>query len=216
MNDTQELGGAPPEQNTFSDALAEPEGELLRAVFPGAHFVPRLARAPGGWRTLSKHELDALELTLDEQDAVLALQTLTQLSYPTLPTHKITDSAIVASVYGHRLGGLVHEVMLVIALDGRNHCLQELEVAKGALHSLSVEPRDVLRAVLRVGASAFLLLHNHPGGDPAPSPEDIRMTRNLVVCANAVGVPLVDHVIVGGRGGGYTSLLDLGIVERAE
>jgi DNA repair protein RadC len=80
MNDNHELGGAPPEQNTFPDALAEPDAELLRAVFPGALFVSRLARAPGGWRTLSKHELDALELSLDEQEAVLALQILTQLS----------------------------------------------------------------------------------------------------------------------------------------
>ncbi len=115
MKDTQEVGRAPPEQNIFPDALAEPEGELLRAVFPGALFVSRLARAPGGWRTLSRNELDALDLTLEQQEAVLALQTLTQLSYPTLPKHAITNSAMVASVYGHRLGGLVHEVMLAIA-----------------------------------------------------------------------------------------------------
>jgi DNA repair protein RadC len=213
MNDTQEPRGSPLEQNTLPDALAEPEGLLLRAVFPGALFVPRLVRAPGGWRTLSKAELDALELTLEQQEAVLALQTLTHLSYPKLPRHAITDSAIVASVYGHRLGGLVHEVMIAIALDGRNHCLEEVEVAKGGMHSLSVQPRDVLRAVVRAGASSFLLLHNHPGGVPTPSPEDITMTRRMVVCANAVGVPLVDHVIVGGRGGGFASLLDLGLLE---
>jgi DNA repair protein RadC len=214
MKDPQELGGAPHEQNIFPSALAEPEGELLHAVFHGAPFVHRLARAPGGWRTLSQHELDVLGLTLEEQEAVLALQVLTHLSYPELPRHTITDSAAVASIYGHRLGGLVHEVMLAIALDGRNHVLAEVEVAVGGAHGLTVRPRDILRSIVRTGATAFILLHNHPGGDPTPSPEDLDMTRKVVDCATAVGVPLVDHVIIGARGGGYRSLLDLGVIER--
>jgi DNA repair protein RadC len=71
-------------------------------------------------------------------------------------------------------------------------------------------------AVLRAGASSFILLHNHPSGTTMPSPEDLTMTRRVTVCANAVGVPLVDHVIVGGRGGGFSSLWDLGLLERPE
>jgi DNA repair protein RadC len=185
----------------------------LRAVFRGAPFTSRLARAPGGWRTLSIHELNALGLSHEEREAVVALQELVQRSYPRMARHKIVDSAGVASLYGHRLGGLMYEVMLAIALDGKNRFIAEVQVAMGGLHSLSVQPRDVIRPLLRTGATAFILVHNHPGGDPTPSVEDMTMTRAMVECANVVGVPMVDHVIIGGRGGGYCSLLDLGVIE---
>lgn len=205
----------PPDQNIFPDALSEPEGELLRAVFRGAPFVSRLARAAGGWRTLSPHELDTLGLSDEEQEAVLALQMLVELSYPVLPRHQFINSKMVASVYGHRLGGLAQEVMIAVALDGKNHLLGEVTVAMGGAHSLAVAPRDVFRPLIRTGASAFILLHNHPSGDPKPSPEDVAMTRRMSDCAHAVGLPLLDHVIIGGRGGGYCSLLDLGVIEPA-
>jgi DNA repair protein RadC len=201
------------EQNIFPDAPAEPEGGLLRAVFRDAPFVGCLARAPGGWRTLSKHELDTLGLSDEDQEAVRALQTLVQRSYPELPKHKIINSGVVASMYRHRLGGLMHEVMLAVALDGQNHFVAEIEIAKGGAHRLAVHPRDALRLVLRTGASAFILLHNHPSGDPTPSAEDMKMTRTMADCANAIALPLVDHVIIAGRGGGYSSLLDLGVIE---
>jgi DNA repair protein RadC len=213
MNDDTGLGVS--EQSIFSDALVEPDRELLSAIFRGAPFVRRLARAPGGWRTLSKHELDALRLSKAQKKAVLSLQKLVQRSYPELPKHKLISSAVVASTYGHRLGGLMHEVMLAIALDGLNHFLAEIQVGMGGLHQLAVHPRDVIRPLLRTGATAFILLHNHPSGDPTPSQADITMTRRLVDCGGAVGVPLVDHVIIGGRGGGYSSLLNLGVIEHA-
>lgn len=213
MNDNHALGVGPLEQNVFPDALIEPEGELLRAVFRGASFVSRLARAPGGWRTLSKHELNAIGLSDEDLEAVRALQTLVQRSYPDMPKLQIVNSASVARIYKHRLGGLMHEVMLAIALDGKNHFLAEVEVGMGGLHQLAVAPRDVIRPLLRAGASSFILLHNHPSGDPTPSVEDLTMTRVMVACANAVGLPLVDHVIIGGRGGGYSSLLDLRMIE---
>ena len=214
MNDNDALGNGPPEQNIFPDAFTEPEGALLRAVFRDAPFVSRLARAPGGWRTLSKHEIDALELTVEEEEAVLALQVLTQRGYPELPKREITCSKMVTGIYGHRLGGLAHEVMVALALDGKNHILQEVEIAKGGLHRLSVAPRDVLRPLIRAGASAFILIHNHPSGDPMPSEPDLHLTRVVAECATAIGVPMVDHVIIGARGGGYASLLDLGVIEQ--
>jgi DNA repair protein RadC len=215
MKDPTAAEGVSVDQNMFPDALTEPEGDLLRAVFRGAPCASRLARAPGGWRTLSLHELDALELSDDEREAVLALQELVRRSYPRMAWHTIVNSAAVASLYGDRLGDLMHEVMFAIALDGRNRFVAEVQVAMGGLHRLSVQPRDVIRPLLRAGATAFILVHNHPGGDPTPSEQDITMTRAMVECANAVGVPMVDHVIIGGRGGGYSSLLDLGVIERA-
>lgn len=197
----------------FVDRIAEPEGKLLRAVFPNAPFVARLARAPGGWRTLSAQELDFLELTADERKAVVALQELVQRGYPELPNMKLIEPSAVGRVYGQRLGGLMHEVMLAVALDGRSRFIAEIEIAIGGAHSVAVSPRDVLRPLLRCGASAFVLLHNHPSGDPTPSQRDIEFTRMMARCAEAVELPFVDHVVVGARGGGHVSLLALGVIE---
>lgn len=220
MNDYEVLGHGPPEHHNrlhaLADEFAEPEADLLRAVFRGAPFVPRVARAPGGWRTLSEYELDALELTPEEKQGVLALQELVQRSYPELPRLKAPSPDAIGRVYGHRLGGLLREMMLAVALDGRNNFLAEIEIATGGAHGLAVRPRDVLRPVLRVGVSAFILLHNHPSGDPTPSKNDVALTALVAECARAVDLPMVDHIIIGGRGGGFVSLLALGVLQPIE
>ncbi len=210
MNDNDVLERGPPELK--NEALSEPEAALLRAVLGRGAFVTRLARALGGWRTLSEHELRALRLTPRQKNAVLALQVLVQKSYPDLVRRTVACAADVGRVYGHRLGGEMREVLLALALDGKNRVLAEVVVAEGGAHGVSLRPRDVLRPLLRIGASAFILVHNHPSGDPTPSEGDLLLTRALEECATAVGVPLVDHVIIAGRGGGMVSLLNLGVV----
>jgi DNA repair protein RadC len=108
-----------------------------------------------------------------------------------------------------RLSSLDHEQIWVLALDGRNGLRSARRIAEGGLHGCSVDPRDILRAVVRDAASAFVLVHNHPSGDPSPSAEDVELTRKVARAADALGTPLVDHVII--AGGGHTSLLDLGL-----
>src|SRR5262249_48282426 len=105
-----------------------------------------------------------------------------------------------------------HEQMWIFGLDGRNGLRTVRRVAEGGLHGCSVSARDILRAALTDAASAIVLVHNHPSGDPAPSSEDIAMTRAVELAAAAVGVPLVDHVIVTSDGR-HASLLDLGLME---
>jgi DNA repair protein RadC len=194
------------------DALAAPELDLLRAVLRSQRAADRLARAPGGWRDLSEHELKRLRLTEAERRTVMALQQLVRRSYPALPRHKFLCSADIARVYVERLGALVHEVLLGIALNGRNGFIAEVELARGGRHGASLFVSDALRPFIRLGASAAILVHNHPSGDPAPSPEDIDLTTAIKTAADLVGIPLVDHIIIGGRGGGFASLRDLGII----
>jgi DNA repair protein RadC len=76
-------------------------------------------------------------------------------------------------------------------------------VARGGLHGCGLLPADVLRPVLRSATSAFILVHNHPSGDPTPSRDDVLMTRALQQACLTVGVTLVDHVIVS-RSGSYS------------
>jgi DNA repair protein RadC len=85
-------------------------------------------------------------------------------------------------------------------------------VAQGGLHGCALTPGDVLRPAVRDGGSAFVLVHNHPSGDPVPSREDVAMTRLVAAAGELLGVPLLDHVIV--ARGGESSLLELGALGR--
>lgn len=98
-----------------------------------------------------------------------------------------------------RLSTLDHEELWALCLDGRHGLRAARRVASGGIHGLHVGVRDVLRIVLREATSAFILVHNHPSGDSAPSDEDKAFTRAVSEGAAAVGTPLVDHVIVARR-----------------
>jgi DNA repair protein RadC len=116
-------------------------------------------------------------------------------------------------VFGHmaaRVAGLEHEELWVVSLDGQNGARGARRVAQGGLHGCSVSSRDILRAALADAASALVLVHNHPSGDPTPSAADVAMTRAVAEAAEVVGTPLVDHVVIAGER--YTSMLDLGVL----
>jgi DNA repair protein RadC len=112
-----------------------------------------------------------------------------------------------------RLAALDHEELWVLALDGRQGLRAARRVASGGVHGLHVGVRDVLRLVLREAGSAFVLVHNHPSGDPAPSNEDIAFTKGVVEGASVVGTPLLDHVIVARQHS--SSMLELGLLNPA-
>jgi DNA repair protein RadC len=120
--------------------------------------------------------------------------------------------ASVAAWARPRLAALEHEEVWLLMLDGRNGLKSTARVAQGGLHGCALTPRDVLRPPLRDGASAIVLVHNHPSGDPVPSQEDVEMTRAIARAADVVGVPLLDHIVV--ARGGASSLLDLGVLDR--
>jgi DNA repair protein RadC len=122
------------------------------------------------------------------------------------------DARAVDSWARPRLAPLEHEELWVLALDGQNGLKAARRVAAGGIHGLHVAPRDPLRAALREAASAFVLVHNHPSGAPAPSDEDLDFTARIADAADQVGTPLLDHVIVGRDG--YASLLDRGALRR--
>ena len=95
-----------------------------------------------------------------------------------------------------RLGTLTHEELWVLGLDGRGHLRGARCVAKGGLHGAAVRASDTLRAALRLDASAFVLVHNHPSGDPTPSKEDVALTAQIAAASSVIGVPLLDHIVV--------------------
>lgn len=103
------------------------------------------------------------------------------------------------------------ERMYAVALDGHNHVLAICEVARGGIHGCSVSARDILRPMIMACASGFIIVHNHPSGDPNPSTEDLAMTRTVKAAGEVVGVTLVDHVIIASMAR-YSSLLEMGLI----
>jgi DNA repair protein RadC len=121
---------------------------------------------------------------------------------------RFPSSAAVDGWARPRLASLDHEELWALVLDGHQGLRAARRVASGGLHGLHVGARDPLRVALRDRGSAFVLVHNHPSGDPTASTEDVRFTEEVARAADVIGVPLLDHVIV--ARGGYTSLLDEG------
>lgn len=96
-----------------------------------------------------------------------------------------------------RLHGLEHETFLALLLDGRHRLRRVVPVSSGTLTTSVVHPREVFRAAIREAAAAVIVAHNHPSGDPEPSREDLDVTRRLRAVGELVGIPLIDHLVVG-------------------
>lgn len=109
-----------------------------------------------------------------------------------------------------RLSALEHEEVWVLCVDQRSSLRSTYQVGRGGMHGCALMARDVLTPVVRDGASGFILVHNHPSGDPTPSSEDIELTRALSAAATTICIPLLDHVVVGREGG--RSFFELGLL----
>ena len=105
---------------------------------------------------------------------------------------------------------LKREVFRVALLDAQNGLLRDRVVSEGTLSASLVHPREVFKPAIIESAAAVILLHNHPSGDPTPSREDIRLTRQLVECARLLDLRLHDHVVIGR--GRYVSLAERGLI----
>jgi DNA repair protein RadC len=92
------------------------------------------------------------------------------------------------------------EQFRVLFLDGRNRLLEDEAQARGTVNHTPVYPREVVKRALELKATALIMVHNHPSGDPSPSPEDIAMTQEVKSAATALDIVLHDHVIVGNKG----------------
>jgi DNA repair protein RadC len=106
-----------------------------------------------------------------------------------------------------RLAGLSQELFVALALDVHNNVVADLEIARGCLTGVDVHPRELFRPLIRLGAAACVVAHNHPSGDPAPSRDDLVLTRRLQEVGALVGIPLLDHVVI--ATGGYRSVAEI-------
>jgi len=118
-----------------------------------------------------------------------------------------------ADVFAHfhpHLRDASQERFAIVLLDGRHRVLREEVISLGTLTASLVHPREVFRPALRASAAALILVHNHPSGDPTPSPEDREVTERLAAAGELLGIRILDHVIVAERG--YHSFRESGLM----
>lgn len=111
----------------------------------------------------------------------------------------------------HSMRDLKREVFKVLFLNRKNELLTDQDVFFGGLTGSAIYPREVVTLALDHGAAALVFVHNHPSGDPAPSSEDRKLTRDLVWASHLLMIQVLDHVIIGNNA--YYSFADGGLIK---
>ncbi|MEM7306039.1 MAG: DNA repair protein RadC [Planctomycetota bacterium] len=204
-------------QNHLAREAGDPLAVLLGGPRPAAALRARSLLARSDLVELSRlapYEL-ASRFALSDQAAARVsaafslgrrVERARQPARPPMRTPKRVYAAVAAE-----LRGLQRERFLALLLDGKHRLKRIDRVSEGTLTSSLVHPREVFRAAVREAAAAVVVAHNHPSGDPEPSREDLEVTRRLADAGRLLGIPLLDHVVVGQ--GCFVSLrdrLDLG------
>ena len=182
------------------DSLSD--NDLLSMVLGSAALARALPSTASRWPDLGQADLISFPRFGQGRAAqVLALVELSRriTSRPLVRGQAIHCGEQVAAAYGPRLSTRRQEVFLALALDAKHRVIAERELFRGTLTSVEVHPRELFRELIRDGAAAALLLHNHPSGDPEPSDEDRVLCRHLCRAGKLLGIDILDFLIVGGE-----------------
>ena len=198
----------PPESLALEDVLAgvllpgEPAAaarDVARAVLAASGGLQRLARL--GPRQL-RRELSRLSALPDHAELRLAAafelgRRAAQVEL--LPGQVVRGMTDLEPHLRGLLQGRNKEVFVVVLLDAKNRPLRTERVSEGCLTWSVVHPREVFGPAVREGAGAVIVAHNHPSGDPTPSAQDVEVTSRLARVGEMLGIPLLDHIVVGHR-----------------
>ncbi len=179
-------------------------GDLARSLlvrFGGLRGVlsaggGELARAPGMGRARAASLVAVAELGRRLASAPLEIGS------------SLTCPREVFEHFSPLLADVKRECFFALLLDAKNRLLAKVQISEGSLGSSLVHPREAFRPAVREAAASVLFLHNHPSGDPTPSTEDRRTTARLREAGELLGIPVLDHVVVGRKE--YFSFADAG------
>jgi len=126
----------------------------------------------------------------------------------------VADAAqVVADTFGPEAHDSPCELFAVFHLNSQNHVTGWEIITQGILDASLVHPREVFRSAIVRNAAALIIAHNHPSGSTEPSPQDLKVTRQLAEAGDMIGIPLVDHIIIGHRSE-FASLAGRGCLAR--
>lgn len=126
---------------------------------------------------------------------------------------RVKDACDVYDRYAPDLRDRVQEEFHVLLLNTQHAVTRDVLVTRGTLDTSVVHPREVFRQAILESAASVILMHNHPSGDPTPSPEDRSVTGRLILAGELLGIPVLDHVVIGD--GRYVSFREAGLLARA-
>jgi len=196
----------------FADggAAAIPDYEMLELVLfraiPRRDVKPlarRLLDEFGDFNRVLSAPIDRLTAVKGIGEAVALELKIIEAAAHRLTRSKIMQRHVISSwdaVLNYCHATMAHretEQFRVLFLDRKNILVADEEQARGTVDHVPVYPREIVKRALELNASAFILVHNHPSGDPSPSPEDIEMTNRVNDAAAALGLILHDHLIIG-------------------
>ncbi len=121
----------------------------------------------------------------------------------------INSPADAAALVSYEMSALEQEHLRVMLLDRRNRVLETVEVYKGSVNSSQVRVGELFKEAIRKNASSIVVIHNHPSGDPTPSPDDVAVTRAILQAGKLLDVDVLDHIVIGQ--GKWVSLKERGL-----
>jgi DNA repair protein RadC len=163
----------------------------------------RLLEALGGITGLARADGAALQRTRGLGPAgaariVAAMELGRRLPQATIESRpRLTSPEAVYALVGPRLLGLSKERLVVVSLDTKARLLGAPTDVPGGVANVSVRAAEVFRQPVVLEASSVILVHNHPSGDPAPSPQDVLVTKGLVAAGELLGIEVLDHLVTG-------------------
>lgn len=193
---------------------------LLFQAIPRRDVKPlakELLAAFGGLWAVTQAPAEALRNRFNFSDPTIAHIRVVGAIGLRMARQQVMEQPILSSwqkLLDYCAGAMAHEPVeqfRLLFLDRKNTLIADEVQQRGTIDHTPVYPREVVRRALELGASAVILVHNHPSGDPTPSRADVEMTKQIVTAATALGVVIHDHVIIG-KGGKYVSFKNAGLM----
>lgn len=200
------------------------DAELLALIlqggsknYPGIHIAQSLLSDSGGYNTLASLTYQQFTnipgIGATKASALIATFEISRrMQSKSLPEKlKIKEPETIYSHFAPKLSHLKHEEFYLLSLNAANRLIRCTLISKGILNASLVHPREVFKTAILESAASVILLHNHPSGEVLPSFEDESITKRLIEAGQLLNIPVLDHIIVGGRG--YYSFREEGGIE---
>jgi DNA repair protein RadC len=208
------LGGGP-------DALLDHElvEYLLALALPRRDTKPlakKLINDFGGFGALLTADSEAIMRVGDLSEGAVAALKIAQAAALRLLKEQVKERPVLGSwqaLLDYLRADMAHnpvERVRVLFLNSKNMLIRDEEMSEGSVDEAAVYIREIIRRALEYHATALILVHNHPSGDPSPSQQDIRLTRDIIEAGRHLRISVHDHIIVGTSG--HTSLRAMGLI----
>ena len=205
------LSERPYEKCLLAGPQALSDAELLAVILKsGSRHMNVVALAQSILRADGKNLLNLYHMSVEElmqfpgigEVKAIQLKCVAELSRRIAKTERssrvcLSDAGSVADYYMESLRHETKEQLLISMFDSKCHLIGDTVIATGSVRAVLASPREIFLRLLEKKAVSFILLHNHPSGDPSPSREDVLLTRRLKECGELMDVELSDHIIIG-------------------